>query len=243
MLFEGWTTYCYPSKNKDRIMDTKLIFDFLRQLSAHNDREWFHEHKPLYQAATQEFDKLLTILISRVGEFDPSVRHLQPKDCTWRIYRDVRFSLDKSPYKTHMGGFLSAKGKKSLHCGYYFHLDPAGSFYAGGTYGLTPKQLQEIRYSIYDNIEEYRSIIENKPFKKYFPTIGEECLKVNPKGFPKDFHYMDLLKPKDFSVWHRLDEQFFNTPDFVDVLVDMARISKPFLDFLNYTVDDFVRKN
>jgi uncharacterized protein (TIGR02453 family) len=225
------------------MMDLQLIFDFLRQLSAHNDREWFHEHKPLYQAASLEFDKLLTILISRVGEFDPSVRHLQPKDCTWRIYRDVRFSLDKRPYKTHIGGFLSAKGKKSLHCGYYFHLEPEGSFYAGGTYGLTPKQLQEIRYSIYDSIDEYRSIIENKKFKKYFPTIGEDRLKVNPKGFPKDFTYMELLKPKDFSVWHHLDDKFFNTSDFVDVLVDMARTSKPFLDFLNYTVDDFVRNN
>ena len=83
-------------------MDLQLIFDFLRQLSAHNDREWFQEHKMLYHSATQEFDKLLTILISRVGEFDPSVRHLQPKDCTWRIYRDVRFSPDKRPYKTHI---------------------------------------------------------------------------------------------------------------------------------------------
>ena len=73
-------------------MDIKLIFDFLRQLAAHNEREWFHEHKSLYQTASQEFDKLLTILIARIGEFDPSVRHLQPKDCTWRIYRDTLFT-------------------------------------------------------------------------------------------------------------------------------------------------------
>lgn len=224
-------------------MNIELILDFLRQLTAHNDREWFNEHKWLYQAAMQEFDKLLTILIARIGEFDPSVRHLQPKDCTWRIYRDVRFSYDKSPYKTHIGGFISAKGKKSLHLGYYYHLEPEGCFYAGGTYGLTPKQLQEIRYSIYDGINEYRSIIENTQFKKYFPTIGEERLKVNPKGFPKDFPYMDLLKPKDFGVFYRLDDNFFNQSDFVELLVDLARVSKPFLDFLNYTVDDFNRNN
>ena len=222
-------------------MDIKLIFDFLRQLAAHNEREWFHEHKSLYQTASQEFDKLLTILIARIGEFDPSVRHLQPKDCTWRIYRDTRFSLDKSPYKTHMGGFISAKGKKSLHLGYYFHLEPGGSLYAGGTYGLTPKQIQEVRYSIYDEIDTYRKIIENKKFKRFFPTVGDEMLKVNPKGFPKDFPYMELLKPKDFTVWHHFDDSFFDQPDFIDTWVELAKVSKPFLDFINYTVDDFER--
>ena len=196
-------------------MDVLLIFDFLRQLSAHNEREWFNEHKPLYQMALQEFDKLLAILIARIGEFDPSIRHLQPKDCTYRIYRDIRFSSDKTPYKTHMGGFISAKGKKSLHCGYYFHIEPEGSLYAGGTYGLTPKQLQEIRWSIFDETDTYRKIIEGRKFNQYFPTIGEDRMKVNPKGFPKDFPYMELLKPKDFTVWHHLD-------------------------FLNYTVDDFI---
>lgn len=220
-------------------MEIKLILNFLKQLAAHNDREWFNEHKPLYQAATQEFEKFLTILIARISEFDPSIRHLQPKDCTYRIYRDIRFSSDKSPYKTHMGGFISAKGKKSLHCGYYFHLEPEGSLYAGGTYGLTPKQLQEIRYSIFDETDAYRKIVEGRKFKKYFPSIGEDRLKVNPKGFPKDFPYMDLLKPKDFTVWHHFDDSFFDSPDFIDTLVDMAKVSKPFLDFLNYTIDDF----
>jgi len=221
------------------MMNIELILDFLKQLAANNEREWFNSHKELYKAASDEFDKLLTVLIARIGEFDASIRHLQPKDCTYRIYRDIRFSSDKRPYKTHMGGFISAKGKKSLHCGYYFHIEPEGSLFAGGTYGLTPKQLQEIRYSIYDSIEEYRHIIEGKQFKKYFPTIGEAQLKVNPKGFPKDFAYMDLLKPKDFTVWHFFNDSFFNQPDFIDTWVDMAKVSKPFIDFMNYTVDDF----
>ena len=220
-------------------MNTNLIFDFLRQLAANNNREWFVEHKAMYQAATQEFDKLLAVLIARIGEFDSSIRHLQPKDCTYRIYRDLRFSPDKTPYKIHFGGFISAKGKKSLHCGYYFHLQPEGSLYAGGTYGLTPKQLQEIRYSIFDGIEEYRKIVENKHFKRLFPSIGEAQLKSAPKGFPKDFPYMELLKPKDFTVWKYLDDSFFQQPDFVDSLVEYAKASKPFLDFLNYTIDDF----
>ena len=220
-------------------MNTNLIFDFLRQLAANNNREWFVEHKAMYQAATQEFDKLLAMLIARIGEFDSSIRHLQPKDCTYRIYRYLRFSPDKTPYKIHLGGFISAKGKKSLHCGYYFHLQPEGSLYAGGTYGLTPKQLQEIRYAIFDGIEEYRKIVENKHFKHFFPSIGEAQLKSAPKGFPKDFPYMELLKPKDFTVWKYLDDSFFQQPDFVDALVEYAKASKPFLDFLNYTIDSF----
>jgi uncharacterized protein (TIGR02453 family) len=224
-------------------MNITPILDFLRELAANNNREWFMEHKPQYQAVMQEFDKLLTMLIARIGEFDPSIRHLQPKDCTWRIYRDVRFSYDKRPYKTHIGGFMSAKGKKSLHLGYYYHLEPEGCFFAGGTYGLTPKQLQAVRQSIYNDIDEYRSIIEDKQFKQLFPTIGMEEMKVNPKGFPKDFPYMDLLKRKDFSVFKFFDDDFVKQPDFVDAWVEWARVAKPFLDFINYTVDDFERLN
>lgn len=224
-------------------MNITPILDFLRELSANNNREWFMEHKPQYQAVMQEFDKLLAMLIARIGEFDPSIRHLQPKDCTWRIYRDVRFSYDKRPYKTHIGGFMSAKGKKSLHLGYYYHLEPEGCFFAGGTYGLTPKQLQAVRQSIYNDIDEYRSIIEDKQFKQLFPTIGMEEMKVNPKGFPKDFPYMDLLKRKDFSVFKYFDDDFVKRPDFVDAWVEWARVAKPFLDFINYTVDDFERLN
>ena len=224
-------------------MNITPILDFLRELAANNNREWFMEHKPQYQAVMQKFDKLLTMLIARIGEFDPSIRHLQPKDCTWRIYRDVRFSYDKRPYKTHIGGFMSAKGKKSLHLGYYYHLEPEGCFFAGGTYGLTPKQLQAVRQSIYNDIDEYRSIIEDKQFKQLFPTIGMEEMKVNPKGFPKDFPYMDLLKRKDFSVFKFFDDDFVKQPDFVDAWVEWARVAKPFLDFINYTVDDFERLN
>ncbi len=224
-------------------MDVSLILNFLRELAANNNREWFNEHKDEYVKATKVLDELLTVLIARIGKFDPTVRHLQPKDCTWRIYRDIRFSPDKRPYKTHIGGFISAKGKKSLHLGYYFHLEPGNCMFAGGTYGLTPKQVQEIRYAIFDGIDEYRSIIENRHFKKYFPTIGMEKLKVNPKGFPKDFPYMDLLKLKDFGVYYHLEDDFFNQPDFVDGLVELAKVAKPFLDFLNYTVDDFERYN
>ena len=83
--------------------------------------------------------------------------------------------------------------------------------------------------------------IENKKFKKFFPTVGDEMLKVNPKGFPKDFPYMELLKPKDFTVWHHFDDSFFDQPDFIDTWVELAKVSKPFLDFINYTVDDFER--
>lgn len=223
-------------------MNIQLILDFLKDLAAHNNREWFMEHKAMYQAATAEFDKLLLVLIARISQFDPSVKHLQPKDCTWRIYRDVRFSYDKRPYKTHIGGFISAKGKKSLHLGYYFHLEPSACMFAGGTYGLTPKQLQAVRQSIFNDIDEYRNIVENKQFKRTFPKIGMEELKVNPKGFPKDFEYMNLLKPKDFSVYKFFDDDFFLDAGFVDEWVELARIAKPFLDFINYTVDDFERQ-
>lgn len=105
-------------------MNIPGILDFLKQLAANNDRQWFLEHKTEYQHVQQSFEELLAVVIARISVFDESVSHVQPKDCTYRIYRDVRFSSDKSPYKSHIGGYINAKGKKSNHCGYYIHLEP-----------------------------------------------------------------------------------------------------------------------
>ena len=98
-------------------MDISVIFQFLKDLAANNNREWFNAHRDYYEAARSEFDHLLSAVISRIALFDESVRCLEPKDCTYRIYRDTRFSEDKTPYKIHFGGYINAKGKKSYHCG------------------------------------------------------------------------------------------------------------------------------
>ena len=220
-------------------MNTPVIFQFLKNLSANNNREWFTEHREEYEETRNEFDNLLAAIIARISIFDESIRGIQPKDCTYRIYRDTRFSTDKTPYKSHIGGYINAKGKKSNHCGYYVHIEPGNCMLAGGSLCLPPNILKAVRQAIYDNVEEYISIVEDPKFKKYYPVVGEDFLKTAPKGFPKDFKYIDYLKCKEFVCSYNVPDDFFFSSDFLDETDKAFRQFKRFSDFINYTIDDF----
>ena len=220
-------------------MNTSIIFRFLKELSENNNREWFNEHRQTYTEVQAEFQKLLTVIIDRISLFDESIRGIAAGDCTYRIYRDTRFSSDKTPYKTHIGGYINAKGKKSNHCGYYVHLEPGNCMLAGGSLCLPPNVLKAVRQSIYDNIEEYRSIVEDPAFKTFYPVVGENFLKTAPKGFPKDFKYIDYLKCKEFVCSYQVPDDFFTAPDLLDRTEEAFRQFKRFSDFLNYTIGDF----
>ena len=220
-------------------MNTSIIFRFLKELSENNNRVWFNEHRETYTQAQLEFEKFLTAIIDRISLFDETIRGTVARDCTYRIYRDTRFSSDKTPYKTHFGGYINAKGKKSNHCGYYVHLEPGGSLLAGGSLCLPSNVLKAVRQSIYDNIDEYRSIVEDPAFKQYFPIVGENFLKTAPKGFPKDFKYIDYLKCKEFICSYQVPDSFFVASDFLDRTEEVFRQFKRFSDFLNDTIDDF----
>lgn len=220
-------------------MNIPVIFDFLEELGANNNRDWFNTHRDQYDKARAEFDKLLTAVISRIALFDESIRGVEAKDCTYRIYRDTRFSQDKTPYKTHFGGYINARGKKSDHCGYYLHIEPGHCLLAGGSYCLPSPVLKAIRQAIYDNMDEYRAIVENPDFKKYFPVIGESFLKTAPKGFPKDYESLDYLKCKEYTCCCYVSDAFFKAPDCLEQVSDVFMRLKPFADFLNFTIDDF----
>lgn len=219
-------------------MDIPVIFRFLKDVAANNNREWFKSHKDEYDAAREVFNELLAASIARISLFDKSVKHLQPADCTYRIYRDTRFSNDKTPYKTHIGGYINAKGKKSYHCGYYIHIEPHNCMLAGGSICLPTKVLTAIRRSIYDNIEEYRAIVENPAFKHYYPVVGEDFLKTAPKGFPKDFPYIDYLKPKEYTCAYMVKDDFFLNGNLLDDIAGAFERFKPFADFLNEAIDE-----
>lgn len=216
-----------------------VIFRFLKDLTANNNREWFNEHRDEYKTARTEFENFLSAVIARISLFDESIHGVQPKDCTYRIYRDTRFSSDKTPYKIHLGGYINAKGKKSHHCGYYIHIQPDACMLAGGSLCLPPNILKALRQSIYDNIDEYRSIVEDPEFKRFFPIIGEDWLKTAPKGFPKDFKYVDYLKPREFVCSYHVPDKFFLASDILDRMEETFRQFKRFADFINYTIDDF----
>lgn len=220
-------------------MNIPLIFQFLKDIAANNDRKWFQAHRSYYEQADHEFENMLTAIIARISDFDDSIRNVTPRDCMYRIYRDIRFSEDKTPYKLHFGGYINAKGKKSNHCGYYVHLQPGNSLLAGGSYCPPPPILKALRQAVYDNMDEFRSIVEDPAFKRYFPVIGENFLKSAPKGFSRDYPYLKYVQCKEYTVSHAVPDTFFQSEDFLDRTADIFRQMKRFADFINYTIDDF----
>ena len=225
-------------------MNTKNIINFLTELKANNNRDWFATNKDWYTEAKNDFEEICKSLILSISTFDDDIKNVELKDCVFRIYRDIRFSHDKTPYKTHFGAFIaSAGGRKSQRGGYYLHLDPAGSFVAVGVWCPPPPLLKALRQSVYDNIDELMDIIENKNFKKHFDTFFEgDKLKRVPNGYPKDFENAELLKLKHYLVKHQLDDELLFSSHFVNRLSELSTIAYPFNKFLNYTVDENTNK-
>jgi uncharacterized protein (TIGR02453 family) len=224
-------------------MKTSNILDFLSQLNDNNNREWFAENKDRYEATKAEFEKISNSLILEISKFDDEIKHVAAKDCVFRIYRDTRFSNDKTPYKTHYGVFIAAGGgRKSVRGGYYFHLEPGKSFVAVGVWCPPPEVLKALRQSVYENIDEFREIRSQTEFSKYFSDFyQEDKLKTAPKGFPKDFPEVELLKLKHYMVEYKLSDQILSDKDFVSRVAEIFKAAHPLNVFLNYTVDEVPR--
>lgn len=151
---------------------------FLSSLAKNNNREWFADNKGKYLDAKEEFESFVEELIPMVQEMDPGIGHVTLSDCTYRIYRDTRFSADKTPYKNHFGAYINRHGKKSPYAGYYIHISPAeGSLWGGGLYCPEPEILKAVRRDIYENIDEFRSIIDAPEFKDRYTLSQENKLK------------------------------------------------------------------
>jgi len=223
-------------------MQIENIIKFLSKLKENNNREWFAENKIWYERTRIEFEQLSTNLILEISKFDSEINQLEAKDCIFRIYRDTRFSLDKTPYKTHFGVYIaSAGGRKSKRGGYYLHLDPAGCFLGVGVWCPDPNLLKSLRQSVYDNIEELNTIRFQPNFKQYFNSFLEENKLINvPKGFPKDFPEAELLKLKHYLVEYKIDETLLKADDFVQKTAEILKLAHPFNQFLNYTVDETI---
>jgi len=170
-------------------MDTTIIIDFLRDIAKHNNREWFQDNRKRYDKAKEEFEKGVEQLLGAITEFDPTVMHLTVKDCTYRFYRDVRFSSDKSPYKRHFGAYISAKGKKSLHGGYYIHIQPGNCFIATGAYWLPTNILTACRNEIMVNIDSWRKAVENGRFINLYGYAGGNDMGEYPAYLQHGGHH------------------------------------------------------
>ena len=215
-------------------MMTKDILQFLGELKQNNTREWFAQNKQKYEKANKSLLALVEQLLPIVQRVDASIGVLAPKDCVFRIYRDTRFSPDKTPYKTNMGAYFARGGRKSIYAGYYMHLEPGSSMLAGGIWMPEPEALKRIRQEISYNSAEFKTLLEAKSFKDYFSVLSEEGkLKNPPRDFPADFPDIDLLKNKNFTMFHSLSDETVCSENFPVVFSKVFEAMKPVNDFLN----------
>lgn len=236
-------------------MNIQLILDFLQALAENNSTAWLHDHKAEYQAARKEFEDCVEKAIKRIAMFDPTVAHLTPKDCCFRLNRDIRFSQDKSPYKRHFGAYISAHGKKGLHGGYYIHLQPGNCLLATGAYWLPTNILTAMRNEIMGNIDEWRACVENRAFIETYGAANEGFwendenmadkgfgiahLKKAPRDFPANYEHIRYLKMKDYCCWRKVGENFFSRPDWAEAMASYLQVAKPMMDFTNSVIDDY----
>ncbi|MDA3816872.1 MAG: DUF2461 domain-containing protein [Prolixibacteraceae bacterium] len=215
----------------------KEILDFLAALEANNNKEWFDKNRKTYQNMRQQFLQITDLLIHEIHAFDPEIPFQDSKKCVFRIFRDLRFSKDKRPYKNNFGAFIARDGRKGGSPGYYFHIQPGASFIGGGLFMPDAPKLKAIRNDIYNNPEEFLEIIEEADFKKDFKLFDGDKLKTAPKGFPKDFEHIVLLRYKSFSPLMEItDEQLLST-DIFELIIRSFKTIIPLNHYLNYVID------
>ena len=222
-------------------MDTKWILKYLTDLSEHNNREWYHAHKAENKEANAQFEELIQTLILRIGEFDTSILHNQPKELTFKLVRDTRFSHDKSPYNPSFRAHIASKGKLPVPVGYYLMIKPGGRSFLGG--GLFADMFKDATAMIRDYItehgEEFEEIIHAPEFQKYFRVQGTS-LKNVPAGYDKEHPQAEYLKFKSWYLEYSVaDEVIADAEQFVEEVAKLFRIMKPFNDYLNKALEGF----
>jgi uncharacterized protein (TIGR02453 family) len=214
-------------------MIDKTTLKFLKDLEANNNRDWFQPNKKAFDAAQDNFIAFTGYLIGEAGKFDDAIAAIDPKSCVFRIYRDVRFSKDKSPYKTNLGAYISPGGRKSMQPGYYFHVQPRRSFIAAGKHMPDGQEMLKIRNAITNNTAEFLKIIEKKSFKERFGEMRGDRLKSAPKGFDASHKALEYLKLKEFMGFAELhDDKFLTSEEFPKHLVKIMKEVYPLVAFL-----------
>lgn len=215
-------------------------FDFLSQLIANNNREWFQLHKDEYLKAKDNVDEFTNGLIKELQKIDPSIpENLSAKKSVMRIYRDVRFSKDKSPYKSNFGIGISSSGRGGETPGYYLHIQPGKSFVAGGYWMPNAEHLKAIRQEIDYNTQNLLNIIEHKEFSSFFTGLDEEeKLKTSPKGYESNHEYIELLKLKSFTATKYLKDKELLATNSLTIVIKGFRLLYPFNTFLKQAISN-----
>ena len=222
-------------------MNMSLIVNYLSELSMNNEREWYHAHKEEYKKANAEFEALLQALMLEIGNFASSILNYAPKELTFKLVRDTRFSHDKSPYNPAFRAHISSKGKLPVPVGYYLMIKPGDQSFLGG--GLFADMFKDatrmVRDYIAQNGEEWERVIHEPEFEKYF-TVRGSALKNVPSGYEKEHPQAEYLKFKSWYLEYPLkDEELGDADAFLAKAVECFRIMKPFNDYLNKALEGF----
>lgn len=216
-------------------MFSKDTLQFLEDLKANNNREWFLSNKKRYEEYKKDYLGLIAEFLAAMKPQDPSLAMLEPKNCTFRINRDIRFSKDKSPYKTHMGIWMNTNSRGVNAPGYYIHIEKGASFVAGGFWMPEAAELKKIRKEIAFFYEDLEEILSDKNFKKHFDgfTVTEtNSLKTAPKDFEKDHPAIQYLRLKGFTVSKKISDKELFDKDFVKNAAHALIAIKPLNEFL-----------
>ncbi len=216
----------------------KSVISFLKKLAKNNNREWFADNKKIFEEAKEEFEELIAETISEIGKWNKDVRSLTPKDCIYRIYRDVRFSKDKTPYKTSFSALLSKDGRKGKEAINYLHIQPLQSFTAAGVYMPESNDLKAIRQEIDYNLNKFETILTNYEFKNHFGELSQEWkLKTLPKGYLADNPAIEYLRLKGFVVTKNYMDKEVLAKSFPSAASRSFKIAQPLNIFLNSAID------
>lgn len=217
--------------------DMRDTFEFLKGVAANNNREWFNAHKAEYVELRKAWENDIARLINLMTKQDESMRGVRVNDCVYRIYRDVRFSLDKSPYKTYFSAVLGKKGRKCTQAACYLHIEPGNCGLHAGIWWPESDILARLRSEIDANIDEFKAILANPDFSSRFTFYGDK-LKNVPRGYSKDNPNAEYIKMKEYLCLKKVDDDYFFCDDWVDKVADDFSYVSDFNKFLNYIFEE-----
>lgn len=218
-------------------MNVSALVSFLQELADNNNKAWFDAHRPQYQALRQEFTDLVGEVIAGIGSVDEAVRDLQPANCLFRINRDVRFSRDKSPYKTQFSAAIGPQGRSTNLPAYYFQIDAAGNlFLGGGLYAPAPEQLANARRFIAAHPERLEELYADPAFHAAYGAIDGEMLKRPPAGYPADAPHLEALKLKQYLVGQSYVVHEFAGDALAPLIIERFSAAAPFIFWLREAV-------
>ena len=240
-MWLGFIIFAEPNPTEQMTMKSASniheVLTFLRQLAVNNDRNWFKAHKDQFDVLRGAWDQDMTRLIALVGDYFPDVRGLAVKDCVYRIYRDIRFSHDKSPYKTYFSGVIGKGGRHLVESGYYVHIGVEEMMLCGGVWWPEKPVLEQLRKLIDAEPEEFLAIINHPDITSRNYEWMSRTLKKVPSGFPADHPMAQYLKMKEYCLVKYVDEDYFDCEDWVERVASDLQPLKPLHDFLNYVFE------